>query len=142
MEVSIVRQRLLEVIDRARRAAGDRRARSDEAGREYQVFLDRIAVPLFKQTANVLRAEGYAFNVFTPGGSVRLMSERGARDYVELTLDTAGDAPQVVGHTSRARGSRVMESERPLNASGPVRDLTEQDVLTFLLKELEPFVEK
>jgi hypothetical protein len=39
------------------------------------------------------------------------------------------------------RGRRITESERPLNAKA-IRDLTEEDVLGFLLKELEPFVEK
>jgi hypothetical protein len=33
-------------------------------------------------------------------------------------------------------------SEQSLNPAGPIRDLTEDDVLTFLLKALEPFVEK
>jgi hypothetical protein len=46
-----------------------------------------------------------------------------------------------MGHSRRGRGRRVLESERPV-AEGPVRNLTEQQVLGFLLKELEPFVEK
>jgi hypothetical protein len=142
MEVSTVRQRVLDVIGRAKRVAADRRERSDEAGREYELFLDRIAIPLFKQVANILRAEGYQFNVFTPGGSVRLMSDRAAEDYAELTLDTTGDIPKVIGHTSRSRGRRVVETEEPLNPSGPVRDLTEDSVLAFLLKAMEPFVER
>ena len=74
-------------------AAGERRTRIDEAAREYEAFLDRIAIPVFKQVANVLRVEGYMFTVFTPGGSVRLMSDRAAEDYVELELDTAATNP-------------------------------------------------
>jgi hypothetical protein len=46
-----------------------------------------------------------------------------------------------MGHSRRGRGRRVLESERAI-AEGPVRNLTEQQVLAFLLKELEPFVEK
>ena len=76
MEISDVRKRVLETIDRAKRAAAERRVRADEAAREYGVFLERVAVPLFHQLAGALRAEGYLFNVFTPGGSVRLMSDR------------------------------------------------------------------
>lgn len=142
MEISDVKKRVLETIDRARRTSAARRARVDEAAREYEAFLDRIAVPIFRQIANVLRAEGHLFNVFTPGGSVRLMSDRSAEDYIELRLDTEGDDPRVIGHASRSRGRRVRESEWPLADSGAIRDLTEDDVLRFVMKELEPFVER
>lgn len=141
METSDVRKRLLGTVDRARRAAADRRVRVDEATREYTAFLEQIAVPLFRQIANALKAEGYAFSLFTPGGSVRLMSERSSEDYVELALDTTDDPPRVIGHSSRGRGRRVVESERPIG-EGPLRELTEEDVLRFVMKELEPFVEK
>ena len=141
MEISEVRQRVLLTIDRAKRGAAERRQQSDEASREYDVFLDRIAVPLFRQVANALKVENYHFTVFTPGGSVRLMSDRSPEDFIELTLDTAGERPIVTGHCSRARGRRVLESERAIN-EGPVRELTEDDVLRFLLQELEPFVDR
>lgn len=142
MEISEVRKRVLGTIDRAKRNAAGRRARIDEAGREYEVFLDEVAVPVFRQVANVLRAEGYLFNVFTPGGSVRLMSDRAAEDYIELFLDTTEDQPRVTGRARRSRGHRVLESEQPIGPPGPVRDLTEHDVLGFVMKELEPFVER
>ena len=141
MEVSEVRKRLRETVDRAKRAAAAHRLRADEANREFPVFLERVAVPLFRQTAGILKAEGYMFSVFTPGGSVRLMSDRNPEDFIELTLDTSGRTPVVIGHTSRARGGRIMESERPVG-TGPVQDLTEDQVLTFLAEELEPYVEK
>jgi hypothetical protein len=141
MEISDVRKRVLETIDYAKKTAAERRTRTDQAGRDYDVFLDRVAVPLFRQVANVLRAHGYQFTVFTPSGSVRLMSDRAAEDYIELTLDTAGDEARVVGHTSRSRGRRVMESERPVAARTPA-ELTENEVLAFVLTELEPFVER
>jgi hypothetical protein len=99
-----------------------------------------VAVPLFHQVARALKAEGHTFNVFTPSGGVRLMSERAAEDYIELLLDTAGE-PQVVGHSSRIRGRRVLETERPIG-DGPIRSLTDEQVLEYLLKELEPFVER
>ena len=126
-------------MERARRRAADRRARADETSRAYDVFLDRLAIPLFRQIANVLRAENHLFTVFTPGGSVRLMSDRGAQDYIELTLNAGGDETAVAGHTSRSRGGRVIETERPI---GDPATLTDEDVLVFVLKELEPFVER
>ena len=55
MEVSAVRQQILQAIDRAKRAAAERRAANDGAGREYQEFLDQLAIPLFRQAAGILR---------------------------------------------------------------------------------------
>jgi hypothetical protein len=142
MEVSDVRKRVREAIERAKRAAAERRTRIDEAAGEYEAFLERIAVPLFRQIAAVLRADGHTFTVFTPGGSVRLMSDRSSDEYIELSLDTTGSRPWVVGHSRRGRGRRVIESEVPLGPGSPVRDLTEEDVLAFVLKELEPLVDR
>ncbi len=140
MEVSIVRQRLMQTIDRAKRSAAERRSRSDEATRVYAGFLDRTAVPLIRQVAGILKSEGMLYTVFTPAGSVRLMSDRSAEDFIEIALDTSGPEPRVMGHTSRRRGHRVVEHEGPIG--GAVADLSEDDVLDFLLKELEPFVER
>src|SRR5712692_2175882 len=142
MEISEVRKRVLETIDRAKRRAAERRARADDASREYERFLERAATPIFRQIAQALRAAGYPFSVFTPGGSVRLMSDRSSEDYIELALDTTGREPMVVGHTRRGRGGRVVEAERPIAEGKAIGDLTDADVLDFVVKELEPFVEK
>lgn len=139
MEIADVKRRVLATIDRAKRRAAVHRARVDEVTRAYEIFLERTAVPVFRQVANVLRAEAYPFNVFTPGGTVRLVSDRGSDDYIELTLDTTGDEPTVAGHSKRSRGRRVIEAER---AIGDPATLTEEDVLAFVAKELEPFVER
>ena len=141
METSAVRQRVLLTIDRAKRRAAERREQGDEAARDYGTFLERLAVPLFRQVAGALKAEGYAYQIFTPSGAVRLMSESRSEDYVGLSLDTSGQKPVVMGTARRNRGGRVIETERPIG-DGAVRDLTEEDVLDFLLTELEPFVEK
>ena len=139
MEISDIKRRVVETIERARRQSAERRTRHDKAAREYEAFLEQIAIPVFKQVSNVLRAEGFLFTVFTPGGSVRLMSDRSTEDYIELVLDTSGDEPVVSGHTGRSRGRRVVESERPI---GPPATLTENDVLSFVLKALAPLVER
>ena len=139
MEISAVRRRLTETIDRAKTLAAGRRGRNDQASKEFEVLLQKIAVPLFRQVANALKADGYAFTVFTPAGSVRLMSDRAAEDYIEITLDTSNDPPRVMGQTSRNRGRRVIDAER---AIGSPDALSEEDVLEFLLKELEAFVDR
>jgi hypothetical protein len=144
METSVVRQRVREVLDRVKRAAEDRRAsrrfQMDAASREYDAFLQRIAVPLFKQVANVLVTEGHAFKVFTPGGSVRLMSDHGNDDYIELALDTNGSAPKLLGRASRTRAGDVTQAELVLNATADIGALSEDDVLGYLLSELENLI--
>src|SRR5262245_58184959 len=139
MEISIVRQRMLETIDRARRRAAERRTRTDAAGQAFGMLLEHTAIPLFKQVANVLSAEGHVFGVATPSGSVRLASDRRAEDFIELTLDSSGDRPVVVLHTSRSWGGGVIESEKAL---GDPEALTEDDLLTAVLQDLERFVER
>ncbi len=141
MDTASVRQRVLQTIDRAKRAQAERRVRMDEASQSYGVFLEDIAVPLFRQIAAALKAEHYVFNVFTPSRSVRLMSEKSGDDFIELALDTSSDQPIVMGYSSRGRGHRVVKSERPIG-NGAVSDLTEEDVLDFVVKELGPFVER
>jgi hypothetical protein len=141
METSVLRRRLSETIETARRTAAGRRARAEEASRAYSQFLDTVAVPLFRQVANVLKASGYPFTVFTPSGTVRLMSDRSSEDYIELSLDTSADEPMVLGKSSHARGRRMVESERAI-AEQTVAHLTEEHLLEYLLKELEPFVER
>src|SRR5262249_24846541 len=79
METSTVRNRLNLVIDAAKRSAAARRARNDEAARSYERVLE-FAVPLFKQIAQALKVSGYLFSVFTPGGSVKLMSDKSPED--------------------------------------------------------------
>src|SRR5438477_321792 len=142
MEISEVRKSVQQTIERARRTAAERRERVDAATRDYDVFLERLAVPLFRQVGNVLRAEGYQFSVITPGSSVRLASDRSGESYIELSLDASGAGPVVLGHASRRRGSRVVESERPIAPDKPIAELTEDDVLRFVMSELGPFVER
>jgi hypothetical protein len=141
MEISDVRRHIRETIERARRHAAERRTRNDEAALAFDAFLNTVAVPLFRQIANVLKIENYAFTVFTPGGAVRLMSDRSADDYVEISLDTSGDTPRVAAHVSRSRGRRVVEIERSVGNGDPA-SLGEEDLLAFMVEVLEPFVEK
>jgi hypothetical protein len=141
MQTGVVRQRVNAVIEAARRDAAERRSRNDEAARAYERFLDKVAIPLFRQVADALKASHFPFTVFTPGGSVRLMSDKNPEDFIEIALDTSGPHPSVMGHTSRARGRRVIESERPI-ADQSVPELTDEHVLAYLMTELRPFVER
>ena len=140
MDVSEVRRRLRAAIEQARREAGDRRERSDEAARHYEQFLKERAVPVLHTLANALAAEGHRFKVFTPADSVRLAAERGGDDFIELALDSAQDPPAVVLRTSHGRGRRHVASERAIAEGSAIASLSEEDVLRAVLAEIGPFV--
>lgn len=142
VEVSRVRVRLRRAIDGAREHAQQRRQHAAEAERAYKIFLDEVAVPLARQLANALKVEGYAFTVFTPGGGLRLASDRGRDDYVELALDDTSDVPQVIARISRTRGSRTLDEERPIKADASPAAITEDELLAFFLDVLEPWLQK
>lgn len=142
MEISDVRRRLRAAIDSARKAAQERRSRSDQAARDYQQFLAERAVPVFQIFAVALAAEGQRFQVFTPSDSVRLAAESSGEDYIELTLDATTDPPAVLGRVNRGRGRRLVTSERPIAEHAPIAQLTDEDVLSFLLAEIGPLVER
>jgi len=141
METSVVRQRVQEMLRQRRRPDADRRSdrrwQADQATQEFETFLRSVAVPLFKQVANALAAEGFKFDVFTPGSSVRLMGPRGNDEYVEIVLDTRGAAPKLLGRASHVRGGDVMQTELVLNATANISALTDEDLLGFLLGEIE-----
>lgn len=140
IETSELRRRLRSAIEQARSNAAARRDRGEAAARDYEKFLSTVAVPVVQQFANVLSGEGHQFHVGTPAESVRLTSAGSAEDYVEILLDTSEDPPEVVGRTSRGRGRRMVTSERPVRERTAVSELNEEDVLTFLLTEIVPFV--
>ena len=142
MEVSEVRRQLKHAIDRAKARAQRKRSDAAEAERAYATFLEEIATPTTRMLANVLKAEGYLFTVSTPSGGLRLASDRGRDDYIELMLDGSGDKPTVVGRVRHTRGSRTLEDERPIKAGASPQDLTEGDVLSFLVAALEPWLER
>ena len=142
MEVSQVRKRLKMAIDAARQRAQSNRQRAADAERAYTVFLDDVATPVARQVANALKSEGYSFTVFTPGGGLRLASDKTRDDFIELTLDTSGDRPQVIARVSHSRGSRTLDEERPVKPGASPDAITEDDVLEFLLSALEPWIER
>ena len=142
MEVSQVRNRLNIAITAARDRAQRRRERAAEAQLTYETFLTEVATPVARQLANAMKPEGYAFTVFTPGAGLRLASDRGRDDFIELSLDTTGDTPEVVGRISQQRGSRTIDEEMPVKRGAGPQEISEDDVLEFFLGALEPWLER
>ena len=142
IEVSAIRRRVQQRLEHIKRTSAERRARAAEAEAQYATFLSEIATPVFRTVASVLASEGYPYKVFTPAGGVRLASDRAGHSFVDLRLDTAGDAPQVVAEVSRERGSRTLSDDRPVREGAPIDTLTDEDVLAFLLDAIGELIER
>lgn len=139
-DVGVVRKRIRAEIDKARRDQAERRGRVAEATRAYEHFLETAAVPAFRMVANVLKAEGYPFEVMTPAGGVVLQSERQRDDAIDIELDTTADPPEPLVTIKRVRGSRVVQTDRSIKWTTPLAQLTEDDVIEMLLEELRPWL--
>jgi len=144
IEVSEVRRRLRQAIADGRKAAGQRHERSQLASADYARFLEMVAVPVFRILANVLRADlgRHLFELSTPEGSVRLSSERSAKDFLDLVLDVSVDPPVVMGRASHTRGGHVVLIERPVLDGARIADLTDENVIQFLMAEIAPLIER
>lgn len=142
MEVSHVNRRLKAAIEQARARAQSRRQQTAEAERAYATFLEQVATPVTRQMANALKVAGLGFTVATPDGGLRLSADRGRDDFIEFDLDTSGPEPQVVGRVRVTRGSRTTDETQPVKAGASPAEIGEEDVLEFLLRELEPWLER
>jgi len=80
--------------------------------------------------------------VFTPKGGLRLASGKAAEDFLEFELDTSGRHPLVILRVNLGRGRKITQHERPIRGEERLDQLTEEDVLTALLEEIAPFVER
>ena len=126
-------------MEGARERAQRRRENTAAAEQAFDTFLS-LATPVVRQIANSLKVEGYAFTLFTPERALRLASDRGRDDFIELRLDATADPPEVVGRVSQARGSRTVDAERRLKPGASPDAITEEDVLEFFLDALEPWL--
>ena len=147
MEVSDVRRRLRAAMEDAKRLAEERRTKKDAAVREWERVLADVVTPAFHQIAQALNAESHRFQVTTPGSAVRLVPERGGEEFVEVALDTDGDAPQVMIRSTRGRGRRTVTNERPLAARSvdaltALTALTDEEIVGEVIEELKPFLQR
>ena len=142
METADIQKRVRRMIEESQRAAAERRTRAASAERDGTSVLTETVTPVMKTIAAALKAEGYPFRVLTPVGSVRLVSEASAEDFVELMLDTRRDPPALVGRVSHGWGRRVLVEEQVVREDAAIAGLTEDDALEFALGQLRRFVER
>ena len=89
----------------------------------------------------VLKSEGLAWEVMTPSGEVRLVSDRQRDESIALSFDATADPPQPMVSVTRGRGSRILHAERPVKPGTPsIAALTEDDVVEMLVEELRPWL--
>lgn len=112
------------------------------ASTAYDAFLRDVATPVFRTFANVAKAEGQPFTVFTPAEGVRLVSERQGDDFIEVWLDTSLDPPQIATRVNHTRGRNVTTSEGLLRPDAPINSVTDEDVLSFLLARVGELTER
>jgi hypothetical protein len=141
LEVAHVRNQLRGAIEAARQQALARRQRLAAAEQSFAAFLER-ATPVLKQLTTALKAEGFAFTLFTPERALRLAYDRSRIDFVELTLETEGAEPGVLLRSSYGRGSRTVAEERPLKAGAAPDDITDDELLATMLQALAPWLER
>jgi hypothetical protein len=90
--------------------------------------------------ANVLKSEGLPFEVMTPSGGVRLVSDRNRDDALEIELDPTLDPPQPLLSVVQSRGSRILRTERLVKEGSPIADISEDDVIELLVEQLKPWL--
>jgi hypothetical protein len=140
MDVADLRKRISREIERAKLDAAERRHSVDAAHAAFDSLLSRTIVPLVQQTAGILKAERLDFQVFTPAGSVRMVSEGSNQNFVEFELDPSAKPPRVVGRISQLRGRQgVVIEERPVGGE-VIEEISEEDVLEFLMPALRRFI--
>ena len=142
MEISHVRRRVQAAIIAARERSQLHRQAVADAEASYDRFLADVAVPLARQVANAFKAEGYNFTVSTPGRGVRIASDRGRDDYVDIALDTDAVPPVVVGHIRYTRGSRTIDEEHPVKAGAAPSQISEEEMLEFVMRALQPWIDR
>jgi hypothetical protein len=142
MEISEVRRRLIHRMDQARREGVAQREAVGAAREDFDRFLAHVATPVFRQVHGALKAERLRFTLSTPAGSVQLSLDGAPDDAISVELDTASRPPSVIGRATFTRGRRVESVERPLRAVVAVAELTDEDVLEFVLSQIGPFVER
>ena len=134
MELAELRQQILREIERAQARAVEQRQISQAAHTAYAKFIVEVAGPLVRQTVQILRAERLPLQAQTPAGSVRIASENSADDFIEFVLDSSVRPPRVMGRSSMTHGRHnVVVEEVPIAPGTPIAELSDKDLLPFLL---------
>ncbi|TAK10643.1 MAG: hypothetical protein EPO35_13350 [Acidobacteria bacterium] len=138
MDVAALRKRILRELDRpgaVKPTSAERRASGDTARQQFARLLDTAIVPLLKQTADILKAEGALCRVHTPSDHAKLAFDRSAEEFIEFMLDTTVP-PHVIGRSSARRKGATLVEDRIIGVGKEIDEITDEDVVAYLLPEL------
>jgi hypothetical protein len=146
MDVAELRKRIMRELERPGHVpvkpaeSGDRRATADRARRDFERLLDVTIVPILKQTADILRAEGSPCKVHTPSDAARLAFDKSSEDFVEFMLDTT-PPPHVIGRSSaKHKKAGTLVEDRIVGVGRDVDEITDEDIVAFLLPAIARIV--
>lgn len=142
MDVAALRKRILRELDRpgaVMPTSADRRATGDTARQQFSRLLDTTIVPLLRQTADILKAEGTLCRLHTPSDHVQLAFDRSPEDFIEVMLDTAMP-PRVIGRSSVRRKGGTLVEDRIIGVGREIDEISDEDVVSYLLPELRKIV--
>ena len=139
-ELADLRRRVRQAMQDAKQKAAARRAARDEASQAWATAVAEVVEPAATNVAAAFTGEGMPFRLDTPRGTIRLVSERSADDYIEIVLDDSDerDAPEVIGRSVRARGRQSVTVVEEL--LGPPSQLTEDRVIAFFMNAIDPWI--
>lgn len=140
IDIGEVRRQLRLSIEAIKREAAAHRAEASTASEQFDPVLEQVAVPLFRQFTNALRAEGFLFRVQTPARSVRIEAERSGDNFLELTLDTERRPVAVVLRRSYTRGNHVFTDDEVIAEGGDLSAVSPAALLEALLRQVAPLV--
>lgn len=140
IEIGEVRRQLRHTIEAVKREAAAHRAEGAAGGAAFQVLLEDVAVPLFRQFTGALRAEGYLFRLQTPAHAVRIEAERSGDNFLELAIDTERRPVAVVLRRGYTRGQHIFTDEQVIAEGTDFTAVSPGRLLEALLELVPPFV--
>lgn len=138
MDVAALRKRILRELDRpgaVKATSAERRATGDQARQQFARLLDTTIVPLLKQTADILKAEGSLCRIHTPSDHAQLAFDRSPEDFIEIMLDTA-TPPHVISRSSARKKGGTLVEDRIIGVGKEIDEINDEDVVSYLLPEL------
>ena len=139
-DVALLRKRLRQAVELAKRDAALRRERADAARQQFETFLEETATPVFRTFANALRGEGFPFEVMTPSNALHLVPERSRDEGIMLELDALSDPPAVLLSVTRGRGSRMTRTEQAVKDGALPEQISAEELETLLLDAVKPWL--
>jgi hypothetical protein len=141
-DVGEVRKQLKHAIEAHRKANAARRAESDQATKQFETWLQLVGEPLCREVTSALRGEGYPFRLQTPQGVARISSERSPDDFLELAFDSRRTPVALVLSRGYTRGSKTYSDERVLCEGATIDQVEPQQVLSALVEDILPLIER